>query len=272
MRVIEQSVIGKCGDSAVCEDVIALTDTFVVLVDGATDKTGWRHNGVAGGRFAVDALKDAIKGVKEDIDAMGFVAHLSRTLSRALDDASADNPVPEDRPSAQLVAYSCHRREIWAVGDCSWLVEGVDESTRSALDDVASRARAAVTRALLIGGATVDGLLRSDPGREMILPLLEKQHLFRNTLVDPGFAIPAIDGTTVPAELITVRGVEPGTEVVFASDGYPKALASLAESEAYLADSLRKDPLRVWMHPSTKGVRPGQVSYDDRAYIRFVTE
>ena len=106
----------------------------------------------------------------------------------------------------------------------------------------------------------------------MILPLLETQHVFRNTLDDPTLAMPAVDGTPVPQELIEILTVERGAEIVFASDGYPKLFATLSDSEAYLADSILGDPLRIWSHPSTKGMRPGQLSFDDRAYIRFVTD
>ena len=57
--------------------------------------------------------------------------------------------------------------------------------------------------------------------------------------------------------------------VVLASDGYPRILPTLAASEEALAGLLAADPLCIGPLCGTKGVRPGNVSFDDRAYVRL---
>ncbi|MDX6718523.1 MAG: hypothetical protein QOJ63_777 [Solirubrobacteraceae bacterium] len=63
--------------------------------------------------------------------------------------------------------------------------------------------------------------------------------------------------------------VKRGEEIVLASDGYPRIYGSLAGSEAALATSLKADPLRIREDRTTKGVRPGHRSFDDRAFVRL---
>jgi len=58
-------------------------------------------------------------------------------------------------------------------------------------------------------------------------------------------------------------------ELTLASDGYPKLLDNLAEAENNLKRILISDPLCITEHIATKGLQTGQVSFDDRAYVRI---
>ncbi len=58
------------------------------------------------------------------------------------------------------------------------------------------------------------------------------------------------------------------SELVMASDGYPVIAETLARSESELARLLGLDPWCVNELAGTKGVLDGQVSFDDRAYLR----
>jgi hypothetical protein len=58
-------------------------------------------------------------------------------------------------------------------------------------------------------------------------------------------------------------------DLVLASDGYPEILPTLAETEARLAELLAEDPSCVGVLRGTKGVMAGQISFDDRAYLRL---
>ena len=58
-------------------------------------------------------------------------------------------------------------------------------------------------------------------------------------------------------------------EVVLASDGYPFLCPTLAESEARLKEQIVRDPLNINTFKATKGMMTGNLSFDDRAYIRF---
>jgi glycerophosphoryl diester phosphodiesterase len=79
----------------------------------------------------------------------------------------------------------------------------------------------------------------------------------------------AIDGFAIPADGITVQKIPHTiTTVVLASDGYPFLRASLVESEHALADLLQRDPLLFQAYKSTKGLVRGNMSFDDRAYVK----
>lgn len=59
--------------------------------------------------------------------------------------------------------------------------------------------------------------------------------------------------------------------MILASDGYPKLFNSLIESELYLKKIINEDPLCYKLFKSTKGINKGKLSFDDRAYIKFIT-
>ena len=105
----------------------------------------------------------------------------------------------------------------------------------------------------MLNGASVDELLRDDPGRKLIRPIVEGQHAFRNLASSSPLAFGAIDGH----------------EVVLVTDGYFTPAPSLAAAERQLREVLATDPLLIGEFASTKGWVPGSDSYDDRAYVRF---
>ena len=51
--------------------------------------------------------------------------------------------------------------------------------------------------------------------------------------------------------------------------GYPFLRSTLAESEETLSQQLRKDPQNIETFLATKGIKEGNSSFDDRAFIRF---
>lgn len=271
MQLIECFVESKLRDPAICEDMIFEGDHFLAVFDGATDKTDSLYDGLPGGRFAVEALAEALATIAADATALDCVEAISDALRRAVSEHSPV-PAPADRPSASAAIYSRTRREIWRIGDCSWGVNEQVQRGSKTIDEIVARARAALLHALLLGGAEVDELLASDPGRMMVLPLLEEQHRFRNfrdSSVDLGFG--ALDGNPVPERFVEVTRVEADSEVILATDGYPELKGTLADTEEALARDIGADPLRIGRHKATKGVVPGQASFDDRAYLRFRT-
>ncbi len=63
--------------------------------------------------------------------------------------------------------------------------------------------------------------------------------------------------------------VEASHSVVLASDGYPILKATLQESEESLARHLADDPQNIKEYVATKGLVEGNLSFDDRAYVRL---
>ncbi|HEY7950049.1 MAG TPA: hypothetical protein VID51_04350 [Solirubrobacterales bacterium] len=269
MQVIETFIASKTGDPSTCEDLIVECDGFLAVFDGATDKTEASYDGMAGGRFAVRSLERTLDHVAGDIKAAACVKAMTEDLRRAIAE-HGPSEAPDDNPSASVLIFSAARSEVWRVGDCSWMRGSEYFRGGKEIDGIVAAARAALLHALLDGGASVEELRDRDPGRAMLMPLLEQQFRFRNSSngsAQLGFG--ALDGKPVPERFVEVVKVKPGDEIVFATDGYPELQPTLEQSEEALAQDLASDPLRIGRYKSTKAVKPGAASFDDRAFARF---
>lgn len=102
----------------------------------------------------------------------------------------------------------------------------------------------------------------------MILPFLRLQSQFANKRGPYGYFV--FDGFTDPTYPIRTVNINPGDEVVLASDGYPLLRPSLAQSERELHRLKREDPELISEYQSAKGFTPGNDSFDDRTYLRFI--
>lgn len=269
MRVVEQYVAAKGGDPEKCEDGVVVTPHYAAVIDGATDKTGRRFDGTSGGRFVMLALAETLRELPPGLDAQEAVDALTAALAARL---PADLP-PEDRPSAVATIFSAARREVWQIGDVGYKFAGHPAVLpRKEVDELNIRMRAAILRAELIRGATVDELAATDPGREAIMPLLTRQVFFANAdsaqAGDLAFAV--LDGRPVPKQLIHVAPLPEGSsELVIGSDGYPQLFSTLSDTETHLKVLLAEDPLCIRELAGTKGVALGHESFDDRAYLRL---
>jgi hypothetical protein len=270
VEVVEQFVQAKLGPPEQCEDGIVVTSDFAAVIDGATDKTGRRYDGMTGGRFAMLTCSDALLSLEPDADAMQATAFLTGTLSRRL----PGRLTPRERPEAVLTVYSRARREIWQIGDVGFWHSGIPEdyvNGRKLVDRYAADIRAAIIRVELASGSEPANLPGDDQGRRAISSLLASQADFRNNLAARELAYPAIDGQAVPASLLIVHKVpDDVSQIVIASDGYPRIQPTLLGSEQVLARLLAIDPLCIEELRGTKGVLPGARSFDDRAYLRLM--
>jgi hypothetical protein len=166
------------------------------------------------------------------------------------------------RPTASVVVFDAALRAVWRVGDCPFRIDGALHSEPKRIDEVTSTFRAAFL------AASPEPQGTTDVGREAILPLLRIQGALANKPGEFGYGV--IDGREVPREFIEVFHI-PGdaSEIVLASDGYPTLPATLADAEADLAALLLTDPLCTGPLRGTKGLIPGQSSFDDRAWVRL---
>ena len=81
---------------------------------------------------------------------------------------------------------------------------------------------------------------------------------------------PILDGFPVPDEGIRIEPIPKKTHtIILASDGYPILKESLESSEQALHQILEADPLLFRTYKATKGVQEGNLSYDDRAYMKL---
>ncbi|PWK32046.1 hypothetical protein BC793_13141 [Actinoplanes xinjiangensis] len=263
VEIIEQFVAGKSGDPHGCEDAIVVTGRHAAVIDGATDVSGRTFHGRSGGWWAMNACRDVIGRLAEDTDAGTAVAALTAELAARTE--------PGDT-AASVTVYSAARREIWQIGDVGFAYRGLPPAAgqpRKLVDRVAASFRAAVIAAEAAAGRiSMDRVTEEDPGRLAARALVSRQDAFRNRTGPYGYA--AIDGRPVPPSLVVVHPVPDDVdELRIASDGYPVIGESLAESESILGGLLVKDPWCVAELAGTKAVRPGQVSFDDRAYLRI---
>lgn len=272
MQIIEQFLQGKKNNPQLCEDEIVVTENFVAVIDGSTSKGTERYTQKTTGRIAADMVASALRQrVPADADMASAVDIISDTIHSCylqLGVLPMVERCPENRITASAVIYSCNRQEVWMIGDCQCLLDGAAYTNPKRIDEVLAEVRSLYHK-LVAEASDASSSLSVDYGREYILPLLRKQCRLQNASVEEEYAYGVFDGIGSPlpfCKLIPAHGV---SELVLASDGYPKLLSSLAESEAYLAEILKTDPMMISRFKSTKGLMPAQCSFDDRAYIRF---
>lgn len=266
MKVVEQSVIGKASDPARCEDVVVITNSLIAVIDGATDKSGVpvrsEYGETSSGRFAALVVAAALEQSTPGQDPTLTVAQISAALNDAIR-LCIGQVDDHARPTASVVVFDTELRAVWRVGDCPFRIDSELHSKPKRIDEVISTFRAAFL------AASPEPQGPTDVGREAILPLLRIQGALANKPGEFGYGV--IDGREVPREFVEVFSVASGaTEIVLASDGYPTLPATLSDAETELVALLLSDPLCTGPLRGTKGLIPGQRSFDDRAWVRVV--
>jgi len=266
--VVEEFVEGK-NPGRTCEDFIVTTSNFAAVIDGASDETGALFEGKAGGLFAAETLALAIEGLDPASTARGFADELTISLERAVSTADNQAGASTRWPSASLVCLSFACREIWRIGDCSFLVDGQPNIGTKRVDDAAYGFRAAINASLIAAGTPLDEILRTDPGAAFARPLFDAQQQLSNREGPWGFG--CVNGRPVPDQFVEVFPLALQVdEVVLASDGFPDLRPTLDESETRLQALLERDPAAIAELWSVgKALRPGANSVDDRAYLRL---
>ena len=271
-RVIESACLAKTGRPETNEDVLVLTPSFAMVIDGVTTKVRQRYTeaSLTGGRLAALTLAAASAELDPEIELDGAVEYLSARLVDVLRTAGAD-PAEPLGPAATWLCYSAPRREIWRVGDGPFRLGATVNAPRTPFERVAAQTRAFYNRALLANGTSFEEVAGSDPGRTLVVPLLRLATAFQN-YPDPGcpFGHGMLDGKPVPTRFRECFAVGATTELVLGSDGSPSLEADLAESETALAQIMLTDPLRIAAaRPAAKGRGVGDISFDDRTYLRL---
>lgn len=261
MKILEQKIEGKRADPALCEDGLFVGEHFIAVVDGVTNKEQLSPTDLPGGLLARQAICELLATLAPQTDRFEAVEKITACLAELGTHHRAT-------PRAAAIIYSKHHSEIWSIGDCQCLINGVRYAEEKAIDGVLAACRSAVIEMLLATGVTEAELVAEDRARTLILPMLEMQHHLENKGGRYGY--PVLNGQPVPPAGIACYSVKSGDTVVLASDGYPVLCPTLVESEAALAALRVQDPLCYKQYVSTKGFRPDGGSFDDRTYIRFV--
>ena len=265
MEIIESNIIGKKSQET-CEDGIVVTDDFVAVIDGSTSKTPTHlAPEMKNGRYAMTLISEYIRTeltAEASVDDFceGVTAYIYNKVYCKLKVSERLGAHPEERLTASAIIYSRERREVWMVGDCQAIIDGkLYENGKPYEQEIAEKRVALIKQGMTPAEA-----------RKAIEPLLVQAMLDGQ---NKSYAV--IDGFPIYREGVKVvacpshMAAEKKQEIVLASDGYPFLKLTLEKSEKALANQLAHDPQNIDTFIATKGLVEGNLSFDDRAYVRF---
>lgn len=247
------------------EDGIYIGKDIIAVIDGVTSKTNNLYNGFKSGKVAKDILLQALEKVTSDMNMEDTLNFLNAELKKHYDLHGKE----KEYFSAQIIIYNDYYKEIWNFGDCNCSINGKFHNHDKLYDRITSNARALYNSILLETGHNTNQLLACDLGSTYIEPLLANQYMYDNN-INSIYGYPILNGQEIHTEQAIKYSVKPGDEIIFATDGYPVIRKTLKESEEYLKSVLNDDPLCIHKFVNMKGLVPGNNSFDDRAYIRFI--
>ncbi len=277
MQIIETFITGKENNPFTCEDGIFVSENLVAVVDGVTTNGNCLWNGHRSGYFAKEVL---LKSLQEIVDegqeylwgseesAIRILEKLDLSLGRVILARYGKHLSIDEYPRASVILYNNLTKEVISYGDCQCMISDTVYSHVKKIDELNADLRAFYLEYHFMKGMTLQELIENDLGREAILENLRMQSIFENEPGEFGYAV--LNGRGIEKKMIKRYKVCPGDEVILASDGYPKLAKTLKESEELLRQVLQEDSMCFRKYRATKGVKPGNVSFDDRAFCRFI--
>lgn len=273
VKIIESFIKGKKNNKELCEDGLVITENYISIIDGVTSKGNTLWQNMTSGVYVKKLLINAINNMSPNLNAEDSILYLNTLIKEEYEKSNMYEYVkehPEERLQANLIVFNISKNEIWMWGDCQALINKKLYHKEKKIDKILSEARSLLVDLELKNGKTVEDIIKNDTGRKYILPLLKQSIVYNNTIGEYGCNV--LDGFEImPKSVIKIK-VKENDEIVLASDGYPVLKNSLKESEEKLLEILDKDPLLINIYKSTKGLQQGNISYDDRTYIKFVVK
>ena len=269
--------MGKENCPCTCEDGIFLSERLLAVIDGVTTDGSWLYDGNKSGYVAKEVLLRSLReAVNEEQSCLQREESWGILLLERLDQALRNIVLlqgekivpPEAYPRASIIIYNDITKEVISYGDCQCRLNGVVYSHVKKIDELNADLRAYYLEYHLMHGESLQGLAENDVGRTAIEENLRMQCAFENKRGQFGY--PVLNGRGIEPSMIRTYKVREGDEVILASDGYPRLGQNLEESEAFLRQILQEDPMCFRRYRATKGVKAGNVSFDDRAFCRFI--
>ncbi|MCK9286129.1 MAG: hypothetical protein M0P29_01020 [Sphaerochaetaceae bacterium] len=266
MEMIESILVPKTGNEILCEDGLFFDGRFAAVIDGCsaskTPKWGAPSPGVVAKNCCLRVLSSLPTEATMHMafSLMDKAIHDWYVIHDMVNEANEDASL---RCGAYVAIVSAYHRQVWVLGDCQVLVDSILHAARKDVDVLMETLRAFLLEA--------DELRQTEGEAVRLLePIMQLQPLFQNNNQAKAFWYPALDGflTDMGAVKVFQLSIDP-VEVVLATDGYPVVTGTLKESERLLAKLLESDPLCFRENRATKGVTPGNLSYDDRTYLRL---
>ena len=265
MKLLDFFTESKTGREETNEDGIYFKEPFAAVIDGATSKDGKTYGNLSGGRFAAKCIMAALDRISPEAEPIDLIQEINTALR-----VEIENNNYEYGPSAVIVLYNDLRKELISYGDAPYSINGKKYAFKIESDLIASQRRAEIINQLLNSGASVEEIQKNDRGREAITDFL-RDAVKRCANVDAPHGYPVISGKNIVKSFVKIHKIRAGSEIILASDGYPELFGCFSEAEAYLKEAIKKDVLCIKELKGTKGVAFGNVSFDDRTYLRFIT-
>ncbi|UUZ93411.1 hypothetical protein LJK87_01070 [Paenibacillus sp. P25] len=237
MNIIEQFTLSKTGELDDNEDRIVVTEHFATVIDGMTPKDCSLYGGLSSAQIAIDLIAQEIRAFPADINCLQGINRLTRRLKNYYIHHQIAEEVasrPFKRLGASLIVYSKLRKEIWMVGDCHCLIDGVRFSNEKMIDHFIANMRSKLIEQYL-KRYSLSELLEFDRSREDIIPFLIQQYDFQNNNDDSPLSYAVLDGFPIHEPKIVKRGIPDAKQIVLASDGYPMLQEHLVETELLAA-------------------------------------
>lgn len=256
------------------EDVIIATDDFVAVIDGATSKSKKKFSeSESNGRLAAILTMNVVRQLPRETSCDKFCLMATDVIRAIYLNAGIYERVKtyaEERLTASVVVYSRFRNEIWMVGDCQALVNGITYNHPKPTDARLAAKRANYIHQRLSEGGDPADFTVHDSGRDIILQELVDSCSLQNPDSPQKDAFSVVDGFDINMSLVRIIPLPDDVkEIVLASDGYPVLASTLCKTECLLHELLNADPLCIGKFKSTKGKMQGAKSFDDRSYIRI---
>lgn len=267
MKIIEQFLCGKKDILDACEDGLVIGNHLIAVIDGVTSKGISLWDGKTSGCYAKCILKDYLQQDIERLSALELLSNLDRILHAKVQSRS-ENLSCAEYPRAAIIIYNDFYKEIWSYGDCQCRINEDIYTHSKKVDQLNADMRAFYLEYQILKGVDVLALKLNDLGRKNIEKNLLMQFAFENK---PGyFGYPVLNGMGIEESMIKCYPVSEGDIIVLASDGYPVLKGTLNECEEELDYIKQNDPMCFRLYRSTKGIEQGNISFDDRAFCRFI--
>ena len=258
MKIIESKTEGK-SPGRLSEDILVIMPDFIAVIDGVTPKSNFTYEGKSTGRLAAELAGQAVRELKGTEDCQTFIKRCNQKFHDFYEKVDFPYDIRSKGLQAAAVIYSEYLNEIWMIGDCQAMVDGREYLQPKRSDVILSQFRS-LLMALQVPASEA---------RAKVEPWIVNATAFANK-VGTSYGYSVLNGEEIPDELIKVIHLSEGKhEIILASDGYPLLRPTLQQSEQDLDRLLKEDPQCCRLYESTKGLKPGNKSFDDRTYVRF---
>ncbi|MDQ3098523.1 MAG: hypothetical protein M3Q44_02145 [bacterium] len=276
MKIVEQFIESKTGRIETCEDAIYADDNFIAIVDGVSSKTDKKWNNKTPGQIAVNCIIDCIPTIDPNAEAFEFFSACNSSIHNWYDTNTITIEMAyhiNHRCGASMIVYSQAKRQLWIIGSGLAIIGTEYINSPLLIEDICSQVRSYFIQSEIIRGVPEEELKILDTGREYIKPLLVRQIMFQNSDIPSDFNFYVIDGFFKNPQGVQIADIpENLKEIVIASDGYPEIFDSLDKTELFLKNVIKDDPLCYKRYKTTKGVQQGNISFDDRSYVKISLE